>query len=76
MFLYIHHVGATMETVAHKGHVVTGPEGGSLQKPASPHGCHSESRWPHFLTSTQHEFPPFLGLHFSVPDRTCRLLFV
>lgn len=25
MFLYIHHVGATMETVAGNGHVVTGP---------------------------------------------------
>lgn len=25
MFLYIHHVGATMETVASKGHIVTGP---------------------------------------------------
>lgn len=56
MFLYIHHVGATMETVAHKGHIVTGPRGRIAAE--TTHGCHSESRWPHFLTSTKHEFFP------------------
>lgn len=59
MFLYIHHVGATMETVAHEGHTVTSPRGRIAAETCVSARCHYESRWPRFfLTSTKHEFSP------------------
>lgn len=77
MFLYIHHVGATMETVAHKGHTVTSPRGRIAAETCVSARCHYESRWPRFFDFYKAWiFPPSFGLHFSVFNHTCRLLFM